>query len=84
MCYLPLRKSFPVNENMNSNEPEELCKEGERVFRVRDGESRSRAHSKREKRKQNKAWQRRKWGEGLKNENFRLPEREEVATIEEE
>ena len=56
---------FPVNENMNSNEPEELCKKGERVFRVRDGKYRSRAHSKREKRKQNKAWQRRKWEEGL-------------------
>ena len=63
---------------MNSNEPEELYKEGERVFRVRDGKSRSRAHSKREKRKQNKAWQRRKWEEGLKNENFRVPEREEL------
>ena len=33
---------------------------------------------KREKRKQNKAWQRRKWEEGLKNENFRVPEREEL------
>ena len=31
-----------------------------------------------EKRKQNKAWQRRKWEEGLKNENFRVPEREEL------
>ena len=40
----------------------------------KDGKSRSRAHSKREKRKQNKAWQRRKWEEGLKNENFRVPE----------
>ena len=39
---------------------------------------RSRAHSKREKRKQNKAWQRRKWEEGLKNENFRVPERDEL------
>ena len=28
--------------------------------------------------KQNKAWQRRKWEEGLKNENFRVPEREEL------
>ena len=56
MCYLPKRKSFPVNENMDSNEREELCKKGERVFRVRDGKYRSRAHSKREKTKQNKAW----------------------------
>ena len=56
MCYLPKRKSFPVVENMDSNEREELCKKGERVFRVRDGKYRSRAHSKREKRKQNKAW----------------------------
>ena len=60
------------------SEREELCKKGERVFRVRDGKYRSRAHSKREKRKQNKAWQRRKWEEGLKNENFRVPEREEL------
>ena len=78
MCYLPKRKSFPVNENMDSNEREELCKKGERVFRVRDGKYRSIAHSKREKRKQNKAWQRREWEEGLKNENFRVPEREEL------
>ena len=63
---------------MDSNEREELCKKGERVFRVRDGKYRSIAHSKREKRKQNKAWQRRKWEEGLKNENFRVPEREEL------
>ena len=72
------RKSFSVNENMDSHEREELCKKGERVFRVRDGKYRSRAHSKREKRKQNEAWQRRKWEEGLKNENFRVPEREEL------
>ena len=58
---------------MDSNEREELCKKGERVFRVRDGKYRSIAHSKREKRKQNKAWQRREWEEGLKNENFRVP-----------
>ena len=63
---------------MDSNEREELCIKGERVFRVRDGKYCSRAHSKREKRKQNKAWQRRKWEEGLKNENFRVPEREEL------
>ena len=63
---------------MLPSEREELCKKGERVFRVRDGKYRSRAHSKREKRKQNKAWQRRKWEEGLKNENFRVPEREEL------
>ena len=56
MCYLPKRKSFPVNENMDLNEREELYKKGERVLRVRDGKYRSRAHSKREKRKQNKAW----------------------------
>ena len=65
MCYLPKRKSFPVNGNMDSKEREESCKKGDRVFRVRDGKYRSRAHSKREKRKQNKAWQRRKWEEGL-------------------
>ena len=53
-------------------------KKKERVFRVRDGKYRSIAHSKREKRKQNKAWQKRKWEEGLKNENFRVPEREEL------
>ena len=67
-----------MNKNMDSNEREELYKKGERVSRVRDGKYRSRAHSKREKRKQNKAWQRRKWEEGLKNENFRVPEREEL------
>ena len=60
---------------MDSNEREELCKKGERV---RDGKYRSRAHSKRGKRKQNKAWERRKWEEGLRNENFRVPEREEL------
>ena len=54
------------------------AKKGERVLRVRDGKYRSRAHSKREKRKQNKAWQRRKWEEGLKNENFRVSERKEL------
>ena len=69
---------FPVNENMDSNEREELCKKGERVFWVRDGKYPSRARSKREKTKQNRAWQRRKWEEGLKNENFRVPEREEL------
>ena len=68
---------------MDSHEREELCKKGERVFRVRDGKYRSRAHSKREKRKQNKAWQRRKWEEGLKNENFPTRKRG-VATREEE
>ena len=52
------------------------AKKRERVFRVRDGKYRSIAHSNREKRKQNKAWQRRKWEEGLKNKNFRVPERE--------
>ena len=83
MCYLPKRKSFPVNKNMHSNEREELCKKGERVFRVRDGKYPSRAHSKREKTKQNKAWQGRKWEEGLKNENFRVPEREELPQEEE-
>ena len=31
-----------------------------------------------EKTKQNKVWLRRKWEEGLKNENFRVPEREEL------
>ena len=71
-------KSFSVNENMDSHEREELCKKGERVFRVGDGKYRSRAHSKREETKQNKAWQRRKWEEGLQNENFRVPEREEL------
>ena len=35
------------------------------------------AFKKREK-KENKTWQRRKWEEGLKNENFRVPEREEL------
>ena len=54
------------------------AKKGERVFRLRDGKYPIRAHSKREKTKQNKAWQRRKWEEGLKNENFRVPEREEL------
>ena len=63
---------------MDSNEREELCIKGERVFRVRDGKYCSRAHSKRKETKQNKAWQRRKREEGLKNENFRVPEREEL------
>ena len=31
-----------------------------------------------EKTKQKKVWLRRKWEEGLKNENFRVPEREEL------
>ena len=54
-CYLPKRKSFPVNANMDSKEREEVCKKGERVFRVRDGKYCSRAHSKRKETKQNKA-----------------------------
>ena len=66
---VPEREELPQEEKYDEKtrgpELQKMTEEGERVFRVRDGKSRSRAHSKREKRKLNKAWQRRKWEEGL-------------------
>ena len=54
---------------MNSEEGKELRKKAERD---RDGKYRSRAHSKAEKRKQRKAWKKRKQKEGGENKETTL------------